>query len=225
MKLLEPEVIIEEFDNMGAKLEKKIERCGRTCYRSESTITEDSYKTRVPNWVKLGHTSVMDHASVTIHLLCDVGVYKDLTRHRHAAFSIESTRYCNYSKDKFSNEINFIRPCNIKEGTIEYTLWTNCMKNIEDVYMEMSKLNCLPDQMRMILPHSTAAHVCMTCDITEWRHVLNLRCSKKAHPAVQQVMIPVLLYFKQVMPELFEDIPYNEDFDKEKYAKLSTLKV
>lgn len=53
-------------------------------------------------------------------MICDIGVYKDLTRHRFASFSIESTCYCNYNKDKFENEIKFIEPCNIDRDTVEY---------------------------------------------------------------------------------------------------------
>ena len=119
--------------------------------------------------------------------------YKDLTRHRHASFSIESTRYCNYGKDKFDNEIKFIEPCNIEKGTTEYAQWFNTMNIIEKTYNEMTRLGCIPDQMRMILPHSTAAEVVMTANIREWRHILSLRAAKMTHPSVQQLMIPLSL--------------------------------
>lgn len=129
---------------------------------------------------------------------------------------------CNYSKDKFGNEITFIKPCNIEPGEI-YGLWKNEMQNIEHTYQEMSKNGCTPDQMRMILPHSTAAELVMTANIREWKHILSLRCSKYAHPSVQQVVIPLLLYFKKEMPEIFNAIEYNTDFDKEKYAKIKII--
>ena len=74
--------------------------------------------------------------------------------------------------------------------------------------------------MRMLLPHSTAAEVCMTANIREWRHILSLRCSKMTHPAVRQLLIPLLLKFKKDMPELFENVEYDEEFPKEKYAGL-----
>ena len=84
----------------------------------------------------------------------------------------------------------------------------------------MVELGATPDQMRMILPHSTAAEVTMTANIREWKHVLSLRCTKHAHPAVEQVMIPLLLHLKKNMPEIFESIEYDEEFDENKYAKL-----
>ena len=150
--------------------------------------------------------------------------YKDITRHRLASFSIESTRYCNYSKDKYDNQIKFIKPCNLEEGTAEYDFWYNCMQDIEEYYLDMSKLGCTPDQMRMILPHSTAAEVTMTANIREWKHIFELRCSKRAHPSCQQMLIPLLLYFKEQMPEIYENIEYNTEFPKEKYAKLEIMK-
>ena len=156
-------------------------------------------------------------------MCCDVGCYKDLTRHRHASFSIESTRYCNYSKGKFGNEITFIKPCNIKEETEEYNIWYNCMEDIEEAYINMSKLGCYPDQLRMLLPHSTAAELYMTANMREWRHILSLRCEKYAHPSVQQMMIPVLRYFQQEMPELFGELNYNEEFNEEDYAELRII--
>ena len=87
----------------------------------------------------------------------------------------------------------------------------------------MSKLGASPDQMRMILPHSIAAEVTMTANIREWKHILGLRASKHAHPAIRQLLIPLLLHFKEIMPEIYNDVEYDEDFPKEKYAKLSEM--
>ena len=217
MKIIKPKIIIEDLDY--TKIMKNIEKACRTCYRSEDKITEDSYKTLLKNCINRGHESVLEHEKITIQMICDIGVYKDLTRHRHTSFSIESTRFCNYNKDKFDNELKFIKPCNIEPGQI-YAFWMNEMQNIEHTYQEMSRRGCTPDQMRMILPHSTAATVTMTANIREWKHILELRCTKHAHPSVQQVMIPLLLYFKEKMPEIFNSIEYNKEFDKSKYAEL-----
>ena len=95
------------------------------------------------------------------------------------------------------------------------------MNYIEKEYIAMSKNGATPDQMRMILPHSTAAEVTMTANIREWKHILGLRCAKMTHPAIRQVLIPLLLKFKEEMPEIFEEIPYDEDFPKSKYAKIN----
>lgn len=218
MKIIEPKIYVEDYD--GIKIMKRLERACRTCYKSENLITEDSYKHLLTNCLNRGHESILEHEKISIRMICDIGVYKDLTRHRFASFSIESTRYCNYGKDKFDNEIKFIKPVHIEEGTENYKIWEDTMKYIEKQYMEMGEKKATPDQMRMLLPHSTAAEVCMTANIREWRHILSLRCSKMTHPAVRQLLIPLLLKFKKDMPELFENVEYDEEFPKEKYAVL-----
>ena len=221
MQIIEPIIEVEKVD--GIQIMKNIERACRTCYRSEGKITEDSYKALLKNCITRGHESVLEHEKVTVRMTCDIGVYKDLTRHRIASFSIESTRYCNYGKDKFNGEIKFVKPCNIEEDTDTYKLWKNACECIEKMYIEMSNSGATPDQMRMILPHSTAALVTMTADIREWKHILSLRTTKHAHPAVEQVMLQLLQHFRQNMPEIFENIEYDRDFNPEKYAKLSEM--
>lgn len=237
MNIIKPKVEVEPFN--GVKIMKNIERACRTCYRSEGNITEDSYKKLITNCINRGHESVLEHEKITVRLTCDIGVYKDLTRHRIASFSIESTRYCNYGKDKFDNELKFIEPVfytdtwkdrnyegsAMSKEELKSFFWYKIMSDIESAYMNMNNLcECTPDEMRMILPHSTAAEVTMTANIREWKHILELRCSKGAHPAVQQVMIPLLLYFKEQMPEIFNNINYNKEFSEEKYAELIIMK-
>lgn len=221
MKIIKPVIEVENYD--GIKIMKNIERACRTCYRSEGLITEDSYKKLLNNCINRGHESVLEHEKITIRMTCDIGVYKDLTRHRFGSFSIESTRYCNYGKDKFDNEIKFIEPCNIDRGTVEYAHWLNVMQVIDNTYNELSRIGCTSDQMRMILPHSTAAQVTMTANIREWRHILDLRTKKMTHPSIRQLLIPLLLKFKSDMPELFDSIEYDTDFPVEKYAELKIM--
>lgn len=217
MKIIKPWIEIEKID--GKSIMQNIEKACRTCYRSENLITDESYKTLLKNCLNRGHESILEHEKVTIRMCCDIGVYKDLTRHRFGSFSIESTRYCNYGKDKFDNEIKFIDPCNIDSKEL-FNEWHSACTEIEQRYLKMAELGATPDQMRMILPHSTAAEVVMTANIREWRHILSLRAAKMTHPSVQQLMIPLLLYFKEEMPELFDNIEYNTEFPKEKYAKI-----
>ena len=220
MKIVEPWIEVEKFD--GVKIMKRLERACRTCYRSEGLITDDSYKRLLSNCLTRGHESILEHEKITVRMQCDIGVYKDLTRHRFGSFSIESTRYCNYGKDKFDNEIKFIKPCNMDDKEL-FNEWYRACTEIEQRYLKMTELKATPDQMRMILPHSTAAEVTMTANIREWRHILTLRCSQAAHPSIQQILIPLLLKFKSTMPELFDSIPYNKSFPKEKYAKLTII--
>lgn len=235
MKIINPKIEVEKYD--GVKIMKNIERACRTCYRSENLITEDSYKRLLTNCLNRGHQSILEHEKITVRMICDIGVYKDLTRHRFGSFSIESSRYCAYNKDKFDNEIKFIKPVFYKESWTDRNyegsgmdideekskIWYDTMENIEDSYMDMAKLGCTPDEMRMILPHSTAAEVTMTANIREWRHILDLRTKKMAHPSVRQILIPLLLKFKEDMPELFGNIEYDTEFPKEWYAEISDM--
>lgn len=217
MEIIEPKICVENYDSR--KIMKNLERACRTCYRSEDLITEDSYRKLLMNCINKGHESILEHEKITVRMICDVGVYKDLTRHRFASFSIESTRYCNYGKDKFNNEIKFIRPV-FADEIDKFNIWEDTMHTIENAYMKMVAAGYKPDEMRMILPHSTAAEVTMTANIREWKHILDLRTKKMTHPAVRQLMIPLLLNFKKNMPEIFGDIEYDEDFPEDKYAKL-----
>ena len=220
MILVQPKIEVENYNPI--QIMKNIERACRTCYRSEDLITEESYKKLLKNCINRGHESVLEHEKITVRMTCDVGVYKDLTRHRFGSFSIESTRYCNYSKDKFDNNIKFIEPIYFDDGD-KGQLWADTMMAIENQYMKMAAAGCAPDEMRMILPHSTAAEVTMTANIREWRHILDLRTKKMTHPAIRQLLIPLLLKFKADMPELFNSIEYDETFPQDKYAELSII--
>ena len=212
MKIIDPLIMVENYNPQ--KILKNLERACRTCYRSENLITEARYKTWLKNSITRGHESISEHEKITNRMIWAIGVYKDLTRHRFDSFSIESTRYCNYGKDKFDNEIKFIKPVfytktwidrqyegsarSIEENKSE--IWYHTMEDIEKRYMDMTKIGCTPDEMRMILPHSTAAEVTMTANIREWKHILDLRTKQMAHPAIRQILIPLLFKFKQDMP-------------------------
>lgn len=217
MKIVEPWIKVEKID--GKKIMKKIERACRTCYRSEGNVTEESYKNLLKNCITRGHESVLEHEKVTVRIYNDIGSYKDLTRHRFASFSVESTRYCSYDKDKYGNEIKMINPIYIENKEI-YEKWKKTMGEIEKGYIEMKKAGATTDMCREVLPHSTAAEYTMTANIREWKHILGLRTTKHVHPSIRQVLIPLLKYFKQEMPEIFADIEYDEDFPKEYYAKI-----
>lgn len=218
MKIVEPWIKVEKID--GKQIMKRIERACRTCYRSEDKISDESYKNLLKNCINRGHESVLEHEKVTVRIYDDIGSYKDLTRHRFASFSVESTRYCSYDKDKYGNEISFINPVYIEDPEM-YNVWKNTMQEIEKNYIKMKKLGATTDMCRELLPHSTAAEYTMTANIREWKHILSLRTNNHVHPAIRQVTIPLLKYFKEQMPEIFDEIPYDEEFNSNYYAKLS----
>lgn len=216
VKIINPSV---EFisDINGDKILKHIESCGRTCYQSYENTTDDtsSAEKMIKMLIKSGHESVLEHISLTVKLKTDVGAYKDLTRHRAGtAFSIESTRFCNYSRGKFGNEISVIKPCNITNED-EYDIWFKTMESIESSYNKLAELGCKPDQLRMILPHSTAAEVSMTANLRSWRHIFKMRCAKQSHPSVRQIMLLVLSGFHSRLPVIFDDLyeEFKEDIN------------
>lgn len=214
VKIIEPSVeIVSEINS--DKMLKQIEKCARNCYKSENNITEDTTSAvkMIGKLIEMGHTAIIEFADVIVNLHCDVGVYKDLTRHRHCSFAIESTRYCNYSKGKFGNEISVIKPCNMDENSGIYHTWLKAMNDMERAYMQMAEIGATPDQLRMILPHSTAASVMMKSNIREWRHIFNLRCAKAAHPSVRQIMLMTLNEFHNKIPVLFDDLYEQFKFD------------
>ena len=207
VKIITPSVeIITPLD--GDAILKHLELCARNCYKSEDKITADSAKMMIRKLLELGHEAMIEHYNLTVKLTCDLGVYKDLTRHRHVSYAIESTRYCNYSKGKYGNELSVIKPCHIAEGSPEYQLWLETMQQIEKNYNAMAALGCKPDQLRMLLPHSVKADVIMTANLREWRHIFKLRCAPAAHPTVQEVMKMLLQKLRAEIPVLFDDIPY-----------------
>lgn len=203
MKLIEPYFIIESpflRHDVEAML-RLIESAGRTCYKSEGKTTCDSapaFVNKLANIFK--HESIIEHCSVTVRFICDRGISHELVRHRLAAFSQESTRYCNYGK---ADEITIIRQPWWEEGTPEFANWYNACLVCETAYLDLLARGASPQQARSVLPNSLKTEIVMTCNLREWRHVFRLRNSSKAHPQMQQLMKPLAEHFHSVMPELF----------------------
>ena len=220
MKLIEPYIeIIDDID--GNEILKKIERIGRVCYKSENNITDDSAERFIKNIIKNGHESVLEHVSISVRVICDRGVSHEIVRHRIASYSQESTRYCNYSKDKFNNELTFIKPCWFKYSTSDIMQeedfydsemnesdkdWLHHMKRCENIYFDMLQHGATPEQARSILPNSLKTEIVMTMNLREWRHFLKLRTSNKAHPQMREVANMILKEFQEKIPVVFDDI-------------------
>jgi thymidylate synthase (FAD) len=205
MKIIKPYYqILSNID--GAEILKKIEGAGRTCYKSEDKITENSAVKFAKMLIKSGHHSVIEHIFISVRFICDRGVTHELVRHRLASYSQESTRYANYSKDKFGNEIKVIEPLFWAKDSKEYSLWKEAMLNSEKYYMSLLENGAKPEQARSVLPNSLKTEIVMTCNLREWRHVFTLRCSKAAHPQMREIMIPLLKEFSEKIPVIFDDI-------------------
>jgi thymidylate synthase (FAD) len=190
----------------GEDILKQIETAGRTCYKSEDKITADSAAGFVKHIIKSGHHSVIEHINVSVRFVCDRGISHEIVRHRLAAYSQESTRYANYSKDKFGNEITVIKPYFWHENSEEYLIWKQAMQNAEQSYLKLLKSGARPEQARSVLPNSLKTEIVMTCNLREWRHVLKLRCSKASHPQIRELMLPLLAEMRAKIPVLFDDL-------------------
>lgn len=205
MKIINPEVTLEqELD--ADKIMRHIEKAGRVCYKSEGNISDGSADKFIRSILKRGHESVIEHVSVTFRIVCDRGVTHEIVRHRIASYSQESTRYCNYSQDKFGNELTFIKPCFWEEEGENFTLWKNTMGEIEKNYFKILENGGTPQEARSILPNSVKTEIYMTMNLREWRHFLKLRTEKAAHPQMRQIAIMIYEIFSEKLPVLFEDI-------------------
>jgi len=204
MKIVDASFKIVEMP--GPEALRQIEEAGRTCYKSEDMITPDSAEAFVKRILEAGHHSVIEHVSATIRFICDRGVTHEIVRHRLAAYSQESTRYCNYSKGKHGNESTVIRPLLWSEDSKEYSIWLRSMQDAENVYMDLIKAGASPQEARSVLPNSLKTEIVMTCNLREWRHVFSLRCSQAAHPQMREIMLPLLAEFRKRIPVLFDDL-------------------
>ena len=246
---------------------KMIEIAGRTCYKSENNITEDSAKGFVDRMIKSGHGAMLEHGTIYLHMefaskeayfndelalkyhnephtkalrvrdvatdpkgkqhayittnlrvlvengwlddlqyiceptehhikrvsvrfICDRGVSHEFVRHRVMSFAQESTRYCNYSKDKFGNEITFISPCWLPDvkakECFEYIL-----QKTEQAYFHLLQEGWLPQQARAVLPNSLKTELVMTGFVDDWKHFFFLRDAAPAHPQARELAEPL----------------------------------
>lgn len=268
MKLIKPTVEIirqEKYDLLHVF--KFIELAGRTCYKSENKITEDSASEFVHRMVKSGHGAMLEHGTIyltipisdisdptiykyilnpyskafidftnsyittnyrvlvennwlddlkyiselylfhakrtTVKFICDRGVSHEFVRHRVFSFAQESTRYCNYTKDKFDSELTFIIPCWIKDikednyySFIDYhkdTIdgskeWYDSCLNAEKVYFALIEDdNWKPQEARSVLPNSLKTELVMTGFDSDWQNFFKLRCASNAHPQAKEL--------------------------------------
>lgn len=209
MIVIKPDFIIESEIN-GNEILKRIEKVGRTCYKSEDRITDSSSANFVKAIIKNGHEAVIEHYSITVRVICDRGVTHEIVRHRLASYSQESTRYCNYSKDKFTNQITFIEPCfwdaSTDEGRNKYQIWKSVMEFTEKKYLELIDMGATPQEARSVLPNSLKTELVMTMNLREWRHFFRLRTAPDAHPQMREIAIPMLEKFRELIPVIFDDI-------------------
>lgn len=136
---------------------------------------------------------IMKHMTHTVKFVCDRGVSHELVRHRPCSFAQESQRYCNYTKDKFGDEITFILPFFFKNNPSMKTEWSNLCTEAEKTYFDLINAGAKPEEARSVLPNSTKTEIIMTANESEWQHIVDLRAkgtTGKPHPQMREIMIP-----------------------------------
>lgn len=176
-----------------------IERIGRVCYKSEHRITSSSAAPFVRNIITRGHESVLEHISITVRFVTDRAIANELVRHRIAAYSQESTRYCNY-KDK----IEFIYPKNVSDKQLQLIM--EACACAATTYQALIADGATPEVARDVLPLCTKTELIATYNLREWRHILRLRTDKAAHPKMRELMQTLLQLFQGLVPIIFDDI-------------------
>ena len=217
--------ILTPISEGGIEELKHIEKIGRVCYKSEGKITEDgeSAKKFVKMLINRGHEAMIEHSSLSVKFVVDRGVSHELVRHRIASFAQESTRYVNYSLEKFGNEINVIdirnginldnKMKNMDSDTISAIMgeWCLAMEDAEKHYMKMIELGATPQIARSVLPNSTKTEITISANYREWRNFFKLRVPNTAHPQMREVTIPLLKELKRRLPIIFDDIEIEEN--------------
>lgn len=200
--------ILTAISNGGVEELKHIEKIGRVCYKSEDKITEDGESARrfVQMIISRGHEAMIEHSSLSVKFIVDRGVSHELVRHRIASFAQESTRYCNYSKDKFDNGITFIKPFFFKEDSYKYKEWERVISEAEESYLNLINMGATPQEARSVLPNSTKTEIIITANYREWRNFFKLRTVSAAHPQMREVTVPLLVELKEKLPVIFDDI-------------------
>jgi len=204
MRIIQPEAKIL-FPIDGVQSLKHLELIGRVCYKSEDKISDDSYIQFLQRIVKSGHESVIEHEKITVKLVCDRGVSHELVRHRIASFSQESTRYCNYSNEKFGSELTVIHPLFWGEEDNRFLIWKNQMQQAENAYFELLRLGASPQEARSVLPNSLKTEIVITMNMREWRHFFRLRMAPAAHPQMREICAILLDEFLRAIPVLFDE--------------------
>lgn len=194
MKIIEPTVeLIDDID--GQQILRKLERCGRVSRQSKLGDAENF----VRSIIKRGHESVLEHVSLTFHIVCDRAIMAEMTRHRLASFTVESTRYVNYK-----DGLTVISP--FKNDTVGDAFFRQAAYDVEKTYRDWIQSGATPEQARAVLPLCLATELYMTANLREIRHILKLRTDKAAHPQMRVVAGKILDIVREKLPVIVEDI-------------------
>lgn len=201
----------EEFKILGER--------GMIEYPTRVSNTADKFVKRL---IESKHEAMLEFVDVTVKFTCDRGVSHELVRHRLASYAQESTRYCNYSKDKFGNELTFIIPSwaeinkfgeIVADDDETFYDFKRALEMAEGFYFSLINKGWKPQQARMVLPMSIKTEINMKCNLREWRHFFKLRCSTAAHPDIRKLALDLLNQMHEQIPVIFDDL-YEEFLNK-----------
>ena len=174
----------------------------------------DGFGRFIRNRIKDGHESVLEHAYMRIKFVTNRAIANELTRHRVMAWTQESTRYCNYGKDRFGSEISFIYSPYFQVGTAGFDSFTQACEKAEKEYFALLNIGYSPEQARDVLPLSTKTTLVGTANLREWRHLFDLRAVEATgpvHPMMKQLMAPCLKEASKLLPDIFFDLAGEEE--------------
>ena len=223
-KIVKPKFQILSHLNERSIL-RHLERCGRTCYKSEDKITDDSCYKFIKMLLSRGHESVIEHYNISIKFVCSRALSHQLVRHRLCSFSEQSQRYCNFETKV---DMGIIQPYWMDESDIKKIrnksfssvlqipnkVSKKCQYWLESVIdsavtygiLLRSNPEMTPQQARSLLPNAAKTEIVCTANLRQWRHILKLRTSKGADPEIRELMIPLLRKLQEKLPTLFSDI-------------------
>lgn len=229
MRLIKPKVeILDQID--GEQIINRIAIVARTCYKSEDLSTHDKDLALVKRLIESKHEAMLEFVDITVKFTCDRITSQSIVRHRMASFAQESTRYCNYSKDRFNNELTFIIPSwlNIPEGDYSYwdgdwvdmnklkiqlpadekatSSWLFAMNHADTTYRILTNKGWTAEKARMVLPMSIKTEINMKANLREWRHFFKLRCHSTAHPDIRVLALDLLKQMHKQIPVIFDDL-------------------
>jgi thymidylate synthase (FAD) len=202
-ELVSPAIYIKTmFDSK--EVYKQLEEIARVCYKSESLITKESYKTFISNVMARNHYGVLEHFSLSVKIIADRAVAQELTRHRLASFLMESQRYVNYNK----KGLEFVVPYFLrdKKDTTMFRDWENVLSLITTMYENILKETNKPEQARCILPNCTKTELIITANLREWRHILELRTKNDVYPDLRELMNNLKVKLIEELPLIFGDL-------------------
>lgn len=206
MKLIKPKVeILDKLDEQDVML--RIATVARTCYKSERLSTPDKDQALVKRLIDSKHDAMLEFVDVTVRFTTDRAIANEIVRHRMASYAQESTRYCNYSKDKFGNELTFIEP---SQGVNDD--WVEAVKQAERAYILLVAGGWTAEQARSVLPLCTKTEINMKANLREWRHFFKPRCDKHAHPDMRVLALDLLKQMHDKLPIIFDDL-YKQFYD------------